>query len=81
MRYQRQNRQETIAFREIRRYQRSTKLLLSIIPFQCIVRNIAKKIIFNGKFQGKDLRSLQETSEGYIILLFMNKNLCALHAN
>ena len=66
--------------REIRRYQKSTELLIRKLPFQRLVRDIAKDFKTSLNFQSAALGALQEAAEAYIIGLFEDTNLCALHA-
>jgi len=130
----------TVALREIRRYQKSTDLLIRKLPFQRLVREIAQdfkndlsattphtartatstthghdndsvivvSLEFNGptpwtpatiavfslavcylspvsdsglrRFQGTAISALQEASESYLVSLFEDTNLCAIHA-
>ena len=70
----------TRALREIKKYQKSTKLLIRKRPFQRLVREIAQDIRYNLRFQGEALLALQEASEAYLTKLFEDTNLCAIHA-
>ena len=73
----------TVALREIRRYQGSTDLLIRKLPFQPLVREIAQDSRFGWlelRFLGSALLALQEASEAYLIGLFEDTNLCAIHA-
>jgi histone H3 len=70
----------TVALREIRRYQKSTELLLRKIPFQRLVRELAQAMRADLRFQSAAVAALQEASEGYLVGLFEDTNLCALHA-
>jgi histone H3 len=75
----------TVALREIRKYQRSTELLIRKLPFQRVVREICQDINrLNNKesirFQSAALVALQEAAEAYLVGLFEDTNLCALHA-
>jgi histone H3 len=70
----------TVALREIRRYQRSTDLLIRKLPFQRLVREIAMDFKNDLRFQGSALMALQEASEAYLVSLFEDTNLCAIHA-
>lgn len=70
----------TIALREIRRYQKSTELLLRKMPFQRLVREIAQDLMVNIRFQTSALMALQEAAESYLVGLFEDTNLCAIHA-
>jgi histone H3 len=69
-----------VALREIRRYQKSTELLIRKAPFQRLVREIAKAIQYDCRFQSTAILALQEASEAYLVGLFQDTNLCALHA-
>ena len=55
----------TVALREIRRYQKSTELLIRKLPFQRLVREIAQDFKTDLRFQ---------------VGLFEDTNLCAIHA-
>lgn len=70
----------TVALREIRRYQKSTELLLRKAPFQRLVREIAQDFKTDLRFQGQAILALQEASEYYLVGLFDDTNLCAIHA-
>jgi histone H3 len=71
----------TVALREIRRYQKSNELLIRKLPFHRLVREIANDYIQNLRFQSTAIEALQEASESYLIGLFEDTNLCAIHAN
>jgi histone H3 len=68
-----------VALREIRRYQKSTELLIRKAPFQHLVHEIAEAIQYNCRFQSMAILALQEASEAYLVGLFQDTNLCALH--
>jgi histone H3 len=70
----------TVALREIRRYQKSTELLLRKLPFQRLVREVAQDFKTDLRFQSHALQCLQEASEAYLTSLFEDANLCAIHA-
>ncbi|KAH8233823.1 hypothetical protein KR038_000749 [Drosophila bunnanda] len=70
----------TVALREIRRYQKSTELLIRRLPFQRLVRSIAAELTPDLRFQTAALECLQEASEAYLVGLFEDTNLCAIHA-
>lgn len=58
----------TIALREIKYYQKSTKLLIGKRPFQRLVREIAFQYARDGlRFQEKAMQALQEAVEAYIV--------------
>ena len=70
----------TVALREIRRYQKSTELLIRRMPFQRLVREIAQKFKTDLRFQASAILALQEATEAYLVALFEDSNLCAIHA-
>ena len=70
----------TVALREIRRYQKSTDLLIRKLPFQRLVREIAQDFKTDLRFQGSAILAIQEASEAYLVGLFEDTNLCAIHA-
>jgi histone H3 len=70
----------TVALREIRRYQKSTELLIRKLPFQRLVREIAQDYKTDLRFQSAAVAALQEASEAYLVSLFEDTNLCAIHA-
>ena len=77
----------TVALKEIRRYQKSTELLIQKLPFQHLVREIANDrevvpdhMIGKIRFQTDAIKALQESCEAYLVGLFEDTNLCAIHA-
>lgn len=70
----------TVALREIRRYQKSTELLIRKLPFQRLVREIAQDSKADLRFQSSAIAALQEAAESYLVTLFEDTNLCAIHA-
>ena len=70
----------TVALREIRRYQKSTELLLRKLPFQRLVREVAQDFKTDLRFQSSAVMALQEAAESYLVGLFEDTNLCAIHA-
>ena len=73
----------TVALQEIRRYQKTTELLIRKAPFDCLVREIVE----DEKCGGMPLRvspaavnALQKAAEAYLVLLFGDTNLWAIHA-
>lgn len=71
----------TVALREIKRYQKSTALLLPRAPFQRLVRSICGGINHDLRFASNALYALQESAEAYLVGVFEDANLCAIHAN
>ena len=110
----------TVALREIRKYQKSTELLICKLPFQRLVREIAQEskrhalralfapatpgslrpaarptdssnsrrcacalllaVKHDLRFQSTAILALQHASESYLVSLFEDTNLCAIHA-
>ena len=70
----------TVALREIRKYQKSTELLIRKLPFQRLVREVAQDFKNDLRFQGSAVMALQEAAEAYLVSLFEDTNLCAIHA-
>ena len=87
----------TQALREIRRYQKVYKMLLSYtpltpfspkstdllirkLPFQRLVREIAQDFKQDLRFQQSAILALQEACEAYLVTLFEDSNLAAIHA-
>lgn len=69
----------TVALREIRRYQKSTELLIRKLPFQRLVREVAQDFKTDLRFQGSAVLALQEATEAYLVGLFEDTNLAAIH--
>jgi histone H3 len=71
----------TVALRQIRRYQKSTELLIRKAPFQRLVREIAGDAVnLNLRFQSTAILALHEAAEAYLVKLFEDTNRCAIHA-
>ncbi|TBU32798.1 histone-fold-containing protein [Dichomitus squalens] len=78
----------TVALREIRKYQKSTDLLIRKLPFSRVVREIALDMITdtveygdNGlRWQSSAILALQEATEAFLVHMFEDANLCAIHA-
>ncbi|KAK0039132.1 histone H3 [Biomphalaria pfeifferi] len=58
----------------------STELLIRKLPFQRLVREIAQDFKTDLRFQSSAVMALQEASEAYLVGLFEDTNLCAIHA-
>ena len=65
---------------EIRRYQKTTELLIRKLPFQRLIREIAQDCKSDLRFQSSAIMALQEATEAFLIGLFEDTNLCAIHA-
>lgn len=70
----------TVALREIRKFQKSTELLIRKAPFQRLVREIAENYKDDLRFQSNAIQAMQEAAEAYIVGLFEDTALCATHA-
>ena len=70
----------TVALREIKKYQKSDKLLIPKAPFQRLVRDICSGIDNDLRFQRQALAALQEAAEAYIVGIMEDAGLCAVHA-
>ena len=70
----------TRALHEIRKYQRSTDLLIRKLPFMHLVQEIGQQFLQGVQFQGTAIMALQEVAEAYLISLFEDGNLCTIHA-
>jgi len=70
----------TKALRMIRKYQKSTDPLLRKMPFQRLVREIAMRFHSDLRFQSSAILALQEASEAYLVGLFEDMNLLAIHS-
>ncbi|XP_052013488.1 uncharacterized protein LOC127665117 [Apodemus sylvaticus] len=68
----------TVALREIRRYQKSTELLIRKLPFQRLVREIAQDFKTDLRFQSSAVMALQEACEAYLVGLFEDTNLAVM---
>ena len=70
----------TVALREIRKYQKSTELLIRKLPFQRLVREVAQDFNTNMRFQQESILALQDASEAYIVSILSKSNMAAIHA-
>lgn len=79
------------AMREIKRYQKTTELLMQKAPFHRksksltnVVKQILKEMNFETekfRFQSAALHALQEATEAAIVSLLEDANLCCSHAH
>ena len=69
----------TVALREIRRYQKSTELLIRKAPFHRLVREISQDFSNDKRYKGTSVLALQEAAEAHLVGLFEDTNLCAIH--
>ncbi|CAG8025804.1 unnamed protein product [Penicillium nalgiovense] len=75
----------TVALKEIRRYQRSYDLLIAKLPFARLVREVALDLLpadvgAELRWQSHAIQALQEAAEAFLVHLFEDTNLCAIHA-
>eukprot|EP00804_Cyclotella_cryptica_P008383 CCRYP_003905-RA/>CCRYP_003905-RA protein AED:0.06 eAED:0.06 QI:0/-1/0/1/-1/0/1/0/129 len=70
----------TVALGEIRKYQKSTDLLIHKLPFQSFLREVRQDFRGDMHYQANALAASQEASEAYLIGLLEDTNLCAIHA-
>ena len=70
----------TVALQDIRHFQKTSALLIRKLPFQRLVREIAQDYKTDLRFQSAAILCLQEAAEAYLVGLFDDANLCAIHA-
>lgn len=70
----------TVALREIRKYQKSTETLIPKRAFQRLVRDIAVDYKPDVRFASTALFAIQQAAEAYLVEVFEDTNLCAIHA-
>jgi histone H3 len=70
----------TVALREIRKFQKSTELLLRKKPFERLVRECAGEWKDDLRFTKTAIAAFQEGTEAYMIQMFEDLNHCAIHA-
>ena len=71
----------TVALRQIRKYQKSTELLIRKLPFQRLVKEVVQELFKTEsyRFQSTAILALQEASEDYLVRMFEQVNLIAIH--
>ncbi|GAA0170656.1 hypothetical protein Leryth_019669 [Lithospermum erythrorhizon] len=71
----------TKALREIRKFQKTVHLLIPAAPFIRLVKEISNYYAPNiFRWQAEGLVCLQEAAEDYLVALFNESMLCAIHA-
>ena len=71
----------TVALRHIRKYQKSTDLLIRKLPFQRLVRQICDHFKSDVRFHSTAMLALQEAAEAYLVGIFEDTNLfVTIHA-
>ena len=79
MQKKRRFRPGTVALREIQQYQKSTDLLIRRAPFQRVMNEIVRSFRNDLRIQAAAIKGLQEAAEAYLVSLFEDSNLCAIH--
>lgn len=69
-----------VALREIRRYQKSTDLLIPKLKFQRLAKQIVQEMGTDMRFAAASIMALQEAAEAYMVTLFGDALLCMIHA-
>lgn len=70
----------TVALREIRKYQKSSELLIKKLPFQRLIRELAAEFKTDLRFRSTSLEALQEAGESFLTGIFEDSNLLGIHA-
>ena len=70
----------TVALQDIRHFQKTSALLIRNLPFQRLVREITQDFKTDLWFQSGAILCLQEAAEAYLVRLFDDANLSAIHA-
>jgi len=70
-----------LALKEIRKYQKSTDLLIRKLPFARLVREISNQVAPEPfRWTAESMLAIQEATEDFMVHLFEDCNLCAIHA-
>ncbi|CAG9572750.1 putative histone H3 variant [Leishmania major strain Friedlin] len=70
----------TVALREVRKYQRSTELLIARTPFRRLVKEIMSTFKDTMHMRHSALEAMQDATESYLVSLLCDANLCTIHA-
>ena len=71
----------TVALREIRKFQKTTNTLIPKEPFKRLIREVSQQFMSDLRFENEAYHCLQEAAEKYLIDMFGDSQLCAIHAN
>ena len=71
---------QIVVLRQIRKFQMSMELLIQKLPFLWLVREILQEMRFDLCLTSVTVLALQEAAEAFLIRLFKDTNLCAIHA-
>ena len=64
---------------EIHRFQKSVDLLIPLLPFQGLIREITQDFKYNLRFKSGMILALQEAAETFLVEVFKSTNLCTIH--
>ena len=70
-----------IAMWEICHFQKSLGLFIPLLPFQCLIREIAQDFRMDLDFQSVAILALQEAADSFLVKLFETTNLCTIHCD
>ena len=76
----RQQRRASRVFAEIKHYQRTVELLICKAPFSRTCKEILHSYKKDARMEAVALEAIQEAAEAYLVTLFEDTNLCAIHA-
>ncbi|XP_061349837.1 histone H3-like centromeric protein CENH3 [Gastrolobium bilobum] len=80
-RKKRRSRPGTVALREIRKFQKTFKLLIPAAPFIRCVKQITNQLSTQvSRWTPEAVVAIQEAAEDYLVHLFEGGMLCAIHA-
>ena len=70
----------TVALRQIRKYQKSTELLIRKLPFQRLLREVVYEMKKKDyRFQSTAILAMQEAAEAFLVRMFEQCNHIAIH--
>jgi histone H3 len=71
----------TVALRDIRRYQKTTNLLIPKIAISRVIKDITQNVLnkTTTRFQASAIEAIHHAAEAYLVALFEDANLCTLH--
>ncbi|CBZ25736.1 putative histone H3 variant [Leishmania mexicana MHOM/GT/2001/U1103] len=70
----------TVALREVRKYQRSTEMLIARTPFRRLVKEIMSTFKDTMHMRHSAMEAIQEATESYVVSVLGDANLCTIHA-
>ena len=76
----REDKEGNEALREIRKYQSTCELLISRLPFQRLIWEVAQGVRADLKFCRMAIKAIQEAGEAFLVGILEQANLCAVHA-